>query len=82
MKTVQFESEVGSDGFVSLRVPLGVEEANSRVIVTIAPLPTTRATREPQTDWQEFVKQTYGSCAELGLEEPQDLPLQSREAME
>lgn len=81
MKTVQFESEVGGDGFVSLRVPLGAEEANSRVIVTIAPLPT-RATAEDQTDWHEFVRQTYGSCAELGLEEPQDLPLQSREAME
>ena len=82
MKTVQFESEVGSDGFISLRVPLGLEEANSRVIVTIAPLPTPPAMAVDQTEWLEFVRQTYGSCAELGLEEPRDLPLQSVETMD
>jgi hypothetical protein len=31
----------------------------------------------PEEDeaWQDFIKTTYGSCAGLGLEEPDDLPL-------
>ncbi len=83
MKTIQFESQVASDGCLSLRVPLGVEEANTRVIVTIAPSSVlSRDTEETHSDWHEFVKETYGSCADLGLEEPPDLPLQLREGVE
>ncbi len=74
MKTVQLESEVGPDGVLSLHVPLGTSEAHTRVIVTIAPLRETNGSEG--SDWHEFVERTYGSCAGLGLEEPQDLPLQ------
>ncbi len=30
-----------------------------------------------QSDWQEFISRTYGSCSSLGLEEPEDSPLTS-----
>ena len=77
MKTIQFESEVGSDGILSLRVPLGPVDANARVLVTIQPAESLSPVRQegPQQDWHDFVRQTYGSCAGLGLEEPPDLPL-------
>jgi len=73
MKTVQFESEVGRDGVLSLRVPLGPVEPNTRVLVTIEPAPGGRDESErSHSDWHEFVERTYGCCANLGLEEPED----------
>jgi hypothetical protein len=75
MKAIQVESQVGDDGVLSLQVPLGPAEARSRVIVTIAPFPSTTSTALGQHDWHEFISRTYGSCAGLGLEEPEDLPL-------
>jgi hypothetical protein len=70
MKAIQLESQVGEDGVLSLQVPLGPAEARSRVLVTISP-----SAEQDQSDWQEFISRTYGSCAGLGLEEPEDLPL-------
>ena len=77
MKSIQLESEVGADGFLDLHVPLGTDEARSRVIVTIQPLDSRSDPKS--TDWHDFVGRTYGSCADLGLEEPDDLPLQPQD---
>jgi len=77
MGTIRLNSKVGQDGVLNLRVPLGAADANAEVVVTIQPAsPNEHAS---QSDWHEFVNQTYGSCASLGLEEPADLPLQQRE---
>jgi hypothetical protein len=76
MKSIQLQTEVGSDGVLNLRVPLGPGEAKTSVVVTIQPLPPYLTEKPPeQIEWHEFVKQTYGSCAGLGLEEPDDMPL-------
>jgi hypothetical protein len=75
MKAMQLESQVGDDGVLFLQVPLGPAEAHSRVIVTIAPVSTTTSSTLDESGWHEFIVQTYGSCADLGLEEPEDLPL-------
>lgn len=80
MKTIQVESEVGPDGVLVVRISLGEEEARRRVLVTIEPaVATEESPHQPRTDWREFLTQTYGSCAGLGLEEPEDLPLQPRD---
>jgi hypothetical protein len=77
MEPVQIQSEVGSDGVLLLQVPLGEEHARMPVVVTIVGLEDNgRPVRV--TDWRQFVRETYGSCASLGLEEPMDLPLQDR----
>ena len=69
MMFVQLESEVGANGVLELRVPLDAHDARQRVIVTIEPVsPSVHAS----SDWHEFVEQTYGSCAGLGLKEPPD----------
>ena len=76
MKNIQLQTEVGADGVLHLRVPLGTAEAKTPVIVTIQSLTTDSSAIPPeQVEWHEFVKQTYGSCAGLGLEEPKDMPL-------
>jgi hypothetical protein len=72
MRTIQLESEVGADGVLHLAVPVGSAQANSRVIVTIEPLPQATASQPGEHLESESM---YGSCAGLGLEEPPDLPL-------
>jgi hypothetical protein len=72
MRTIQLESEVGADGILHLAVPVGTAQANSRVIVTIEPLPSATASQQGEHVPSES---KYGSCAGLGLEEPPDLPL-------
>ena len=72
MRTIQLESEIGADGVLHLAVPIGAAQANSRVIVTIEPLP--REIQPPPED-RTGNESMYGSCAGLGLEEPPDLPL-------
>jgi hypothetical protein len=79
MKSIQLESEVGADGVLELRVPLGTHDARKRVIVTIEPLPPAPPSAPDSSDWHEFVERTYGSCAGLGLEEPPDLPLEQHD---
>lgn len=80
MKSIQLESEVGADGVLELRVPLGLGDARTRVVVTIEGLPQAEQhLASTPSDWHEFVERTYGSCAGLGLEEPPDLPLQQRD---
>lgn len=76
MGIIRLNSRVGNDGVLSLNVPLGAADANTDVVVTIQ-----SAVGKPRelSDWHEFVAQTYGSCADLGLDEPADLPLDERE---
>ena len=80
MKSIQLESEVGGDGVLEIRVPLGANDAKTRVMVTIQPLPEPKPQDvADRSDWHDFIQRTYGSCVGLGLEEPPDLPLQQRD---
>ena len=72
MRAIQLESQVGPDGALHLSVPVGADQANSRVIVTIERVPG--AAKAPLDD-RANGESLYGSCAGLGLEEPADLPL-------
>ncbi len=76
---IQFHSRVGKDGILSIRVPLGTVEADSEVVVTVQPTSGRKGADYASSDWHEFVEKTYGSCADLGLEEPEDLPVQQRD---
>ncbi|HSV14515.1 MAG TPA: hypothetical protein VLI90_09655 [Tepidisphaeraceae bacterium] len=71
MKAIQIQSQIGSDGVLTPRVPLGAEEAAQRVLVMIAPIAETKADApRDETERHCFVEETYGSCAGLGLERP------------
>lgn len=76
---IQFQSRVGKDGILTVQIPLGETEADAQVLVTIEPMRTDAAKLPIPADQHESAKTTYGSCADLGLEEPPDLPLQQRE---
>jgi hypothetical protein len=82
MKTVQLQSEVGKDGVLALRVPLGSDEAGHRVIITIEPLSNPPENAADRMGWHKFIDETYGSCSELGLERPDQGEFESRESIE
>jgi hypothetical protein len=53
---------------------------DSDVQITAPALPAgTREAAADATDWRTFLAETYGSCADLDLQEPEDLPPQQRE---
>src|SRR5205809_388731 len=69
LRHIQMESEVGNDGVLDLKLPLGRAEAHARILVTIqsssVPYDTPLGDR---LGWAEFIKRTYASCADSGLE--------------
>jgi len=74
---IQLVSHVGKNGVLNLEVPAGF--SNTDVLVTVQALES--AAREPAAegvDWKTFLAETYGACADLNLEEPEDLPPQQR----
>jgi hypothetical protein len=80
---IQYHSRVGDDGVLSMEIHLGRAEAKKEVVVTIRPLAAGQAAAsENPLDWHEFVDNTYGSCAGLGLERPEQGQFEQREAIE
>jgi hypothetical protein len=71
-RSLQIESRVGTDGVLTLRVPLGASDANTDVIVTIRPkLPEDK--RPAQPTWPVgYFEKTYGSLAADPLTIPED----------
>jgi hypothetical protein len=83
--TVEFKSRVGPDGTLDLHVALGEAEAGADVVVTIrraSPLISTPTKATDPQEWHRFVEQTYGSCADLGLERQPQGEFENREPTE
>jgi len=59
MTRIELKSRVGSDGILSVKVPLGPEDANRDVIITVQPASTAPAL--DQAAWKRFIDQTAGS---------------------
>jgi hypothetical protein len=51
-------------------------------LVTIQPLQKEPATADDKTEWHQFVEETYGSCAGLGLERPDQGEYEQRDSLE
>jgi hypothetical protein len=80
-RPIQIDSIVGADGVLTLRVPLGPDQANARVKVTVEPVGN--GDSDPsRTEWHRFVEETYGSCAGLGLERQPQGEFERREDLE
>ena len=75
---IQFQSRVGDDGVLNVQLNLGRAEAKKDVKITIEPVKS--AAEQPMAiSWSEFVERTYGSCAGLGLERPEQGCFELRE---
>jgi len=80
-EAIQLHSRVGDDGILNLRVDLGREDAQRDVVVTIQRLSKDEFVVK-ELPWQEFLDRTYGSCAGLGLERPEQGDYEQREAIQ
>ena len=76
---IQIHSRVGKDGVLQVRVPFKPADAGKDMLVTI-----TSAHDSPGNgmNWQQFLDSTYGSCADLGLQRPDQGAFEQREAIE
>jgi hypothetical protein len=65
MTRIELKSRIGPDGTLTLKLPVGVAEANREVLVTVEPVDETG--RSPVLDpkqWRRFVEETAGSIAD------------------
>jgi hypothetical protein len=76
---IQIHSRIGKDGVLQVRVPFRPADAGKDMLVTITP-GNNQASNH--LDWQQFLDSTYGSCAGLGLERPDQGRFEEREALE
>ena len=77
METIKLVTRVGADGVLKVETPVSVRNANCDVIIVYTVRPTS-----PQEDWEAFVNATYGSLADDPLVRPEQLPLETRDAIE
>ncbi len=63
MNRMVLQTRVGSDGFLHISVPIGKEDADRDVQVTIDPVPVGPSSMT-QEEWQEFVLSTAGSITD------------------
>ena len=62
MTLLEIQSRVGSDGMLVLSVPVGAENANREVKITVDSVdPTTPPRKMTQQEWAEFIDQAAGS---------------------
>jgi hypothetical protein len=79
---IQFHGRVGDDGVLDLRLNLGRAEAKQDVVVTIQPVSANANPPNPsRKEWSDFIAQTYGSCAGLGLERAEQGEYEEREPL-
>jgi hypothetical protein len=57
MRPIHFKAKVGPDGVLNLSVPVGVDEANLEVDVTVEPAKPAMT----QEEWHKFIAETAGS---------------------
>ncbi len=78
MNRIVVKSKVSSDGVLHLSLPVGLEKAETEVLVTVEPkLPSPIS----QEEWREFVKRTAGSISDKGFRRWEQGEFESREPL-
>jgi hypothetical protein len=78
MNRMVVKSTVSSDGVLHLALPLGIEEANKDVQVTVEPVTPAPMSQE---EWQQFIMSTAGKW-QGDFERPEQGELQEREPLQ
>ena len=77
MNRMVLHSRIGDDGVLQLTVPIGKEQANRDVEVTIAPVGKPAMTQE---EWRQFVLSTAGAW-QGDLERPEQGEYEQRDEL-
>ena len=77
MNRMVVKSRVGSDGILHLTLPVGVEEADKEVQVTVEPITRSTMTQE---EWQTLVRSTAGVW-QGEFERPEEGELEERDPL-
>jgi hypothetical protein len=64
MTRIELTSRVGPDGVLTLNLPLGPEEANAEVVITVQTANGKAHSDRNQQAWEAFVRTTAGSIAD------------------
>jgi hypothetical protein len=71
MSHIELASRVGADGVLRISVPLGPDEANREVKVTVEPADAcARLSRPSREEWQEFIRATAGCISDPTFQRP------------
>lgn len=79
MQTLQLTAHVENNGFLQIKLP--PEYSGQDVDLVLRIQPQQKIAMNVKQKWQEFVKQTYGSCANDPLTRPEELPMAMREEL-
>jgi hypothetical protein len=83
MTRIELRHRVGSDGVLTLTVPVGMAQANREVKVTVEPAEKTAAEAplDPE-QWQQFIRQTAGSIQDPSFRRHEQGEYEDREAID
>lgn len=79
MTRLEVKSRIGPDGVLDVKIPIGREEANREVLVTV------EATNHPAAnidDWRRFIRQTAGSIDDPTFRRHEQGNIDQRENLE
>jgi hypothetical protein len=80
MSPIVVTTQVGEDGVLDLRIPLGKEGANRKARITVETLDATEPARiTDQASWQRFVESTSGCITDDTFERPEQGEVERRE---
>lgn len=85
MTQIELRSRIGPDGMLSLQIPIGPEDANQEVVVTVRPAEEPPASTRPKMsreEWLRFIDETAGHWEGEPLVRPEQGQYEQREAWE
>jgi len=80
MTRIEVKSRVGSDGVLTVTVPVGMADANREVLITVQPAGDSVNTALQAKQWERFIDQTAGCWQGEPLVRPEQPQFEKRQA--
>lgn len=77
MTRMELTSRVGTDGVLSIRLPIGLADADREVKITVEPVSPATDTAE-ESDWHRFLDETAGAWSGEKLVRPEQGEFEKR----
>ena len=80
MTRIELKSRVGSDGVLTVKVPVGMADADREVVITVQPVGEPANTAPHPKEWERFIDQTAGCWQGEPLVRPEQPQFEKRQA--